>query len=119
MKKMLLVILLVSAFYSDVYSQTIQVGMSTTEVKKVLGNPEIVQSGFPSFLNKSKSVISYPSFRDAEFVGQLNSSTWIYVGNIQKIITNVTYFYLDNEKVDEETYDAYETLLDHQREKQK
>ena len=49
----------------------VEIGMSTDEVKKALGRPKSIVSGFPDITNKV--LVDLPEQR-----GQLNSSTWFY-----------------------------------------
>lgn len=85
------------------YEMKVSVGSSPEEVKKILGKPKTIESGFP----KTDEILplEFP-----EQVGQLNNSTWFYFLPIQKIVHDApeeSICYINGFKVDQDTYDSY------------
>ena len=89
--------------YGNRVSKQIQVGMTGDEVKKKIGRPKAVESGFP---NTDDQII----FELPEQVGQLNYSTWFYFFDIFTITVPKTIdakFFINKTEVSEETYNDY------------
>jgi hypothetical protein len=120
MKKLFSIILFLCLGFQIVFSQTyellkfkeskdlkIKVGMSTKEVKEAIGNPKVVEVGFPS----GESIIyDFPSMS-----GQLNYTTWIYSFQAIQLDlnerTNQGYF-VNDKPVDKVDYEAYKNLTE-------
>lgn len=84
----------------------VSVGSTTDEVKKILGKPKAIESGFP----KTDEILP---FEFPEQVGQLNNSTWFYFLPARNIVHNSSaeaICYLNGFKVNQDLYDAYATL---------
>ena len=85
-------------------AKKIEVGMSTDEVKKVLGRPKSIEGGFPD--SKDRILFEIPAQ-----VGQMNNSTWFYFYDqisISYIDSGGLIFYINGQKVTEELYRQYE-----------
>lgn len=84
-------------------SNKIEIGMSGDEVKKIVGRPKAIESGFP---DTEESIIEeFPSQ-----VGQLNCSTWFYFYNaitISTSKTNTDSYYINDLKVSEDEFNKY------------
>jgi hypothetical protein len=84
----------------------VSVGSTTEEVKKILGKPKAIESGFP----KTDEILplEFP-----EQVGQFNNSTWFYFLPVHKIVYSSpveALCYLNGFKVNQDLYDAYATM---------
>lgn len=84
----------------------VSVGSTTEEVKKILGKPKAIESGFP----KTDEILplEFP-----EQVGQLNNSTWFYFLPVHNIVHNSSVeaiCYLNGFKVNQDLYEGYATL---------
>jgi hypothetical protein len=89
--------------YETRVSKKIEVGMSGEEVKKKIGRPKAVESGFPN--TQEKVILELP-----EQVGQLNYSTWFYFfDKITAIIPKTIdeQFFINGIEVSEEVYIYY------------
>jgi len=88
--------------------ERIKVGMTTDEVKKILGNPKSVSGGFPEIEHGSITLDS-PSF-----AGQINNSTWLYYEKMfsyRELESNPKAdYYLNYLRVSEKMYKEYESL---------
>jgi hypothetical protein len=81
----------------------ISVGSSAEEVKKIIGKPKTIESGFP----KIDSILPLDL---PEQVGQLNNSTWFYFMPIKKItfyVRDDEIFFLNGILVDKDLYNEY------------
>jgi len=82
----------------------IQLGMTTQEVRSVLGSPKAVEGGFPN--SKEKLIHDFP-----EMVGQLNNSTWVYFYDpISVTLASAVGFYVNGQEVSESDYNSYKDL---------
>jgi len=92
--------------YEKKVLKKIEVGMSGEEVKKKIGRPKRVESGFPN--TDEQIILKLP-----EQVGQLNYSTWFYFFNKIKAVIPRTIdeqFFINKIKVSEEVYIYYKDL---------
>ena len=83
----------------------VQIGMSTDEVKKSIGRPKAVESGFP---DSDELIIS--SLPDQH--GQLNNSTWFYYyfkqsSKVPRIEEGETKWFINGVQVEEDLYNSY------------
>jgi hypothetical protein len=89
--------------FENSIKKKIEVGMSTDEVKKVLGRPKAIEGGFP---DESTSIIADMP----EQKGQINNSTWFYFYNIMSVKVDeapvITYL-LNGKPVSEQIFDDY------------
>ena len=79
-------------------AKKIETGMSTAEVKTILGRPKAIESGFPD--SRESIVDSLPDQR-----GQLNNSTWFYFYN--PISIDVDKYVVNAFSVSKEMFEAY------------
>ena len=82
----------------------VQIGMSTDEVKKSIGRPKAVESGFPD--SDELIITSLPQQN-----GQLNNSTWFYYYSrfitVPRIENGDTLWYINGLQVEKEVYKSY------------
>jgi len=82
----------------------VETGMSTDEVKKVLGRPKAVEGGFPD--EASSFITEYP-----EQKGQLNYTTWFYAYPMMTVMRDQPAgFKVNGEHVEEDDYNLYKDL---------
>lgn len=79
----------------------VQIGMSPQDIRKALGSPKSIVSGFPN--SEDLMLKKFP-----EMVGQLNNSTWIYFYSpISVEYYSPTVYYVNGQKVDRSDFEAY------------
>ena len=88
--------------FSKEIKDKVQLGMTTAEVRSVIGSPKIVQSGFPQ---ASEGIID----EAPKLAGQLVQSTWFY---FKEPIDKVTFFngilyQINGAETTKELYDQY------------